>query len=75
MLHHHPTDQRCYPVEQKPDHRDVPDTYPKGRRCIHENQRGHRCITRLNQFNPGPLCLLHGDEYEAQLARLLDDAD
>jgi hypothetical protein len=69
----HAPDPRAFPVEHKPDPSTVPDTYGKGRRCIHEDQHGRRCITRLNQYNPGPLCLYHGDRYEAQLERLLDN--
>lgn len=57
-------------VFARPGDSHIPDrqantTYPPGRRCVHHALDG-RCITRLNQFNPGPYCLCHAREHEVE---------
>ena len=46
----------------KPDAADIPQTYPPGRRC-----KSTWCITVLNRFNPGPLCLMHAARVRGQV--------
>lgn len=60
-------------VEQaRPVGRMISDYRPRGRRkvepepvrlparrCVGHNRDGSPCITILNQYNPGPLCLAH----------------
>lgn len=43
----------------RPRRDEVPDTYPKGRRC---DERG--CITRLSVYNAGPYCWCHAAKHE-----------
>jgi predicted DNA-binding protein (UPF0251 family) len=54
---------------------DIPDTFPPGRRCVHEDDHGHQCITRLNRFHPGSLCYQHEARHEAQLLREIAKAE
>jgi hypothetical protein len=39
-----------------PRHDELPDTFPKGRRCFFADEG---CRTRLSIYNPGPACFQH----------------
>ena len=50
--------------------RDRADTYPRGRRCGFFTVHAHgvdECPTILNQYNPGPYCLLHAQKLESKI--------
>lgn len=42
----------------QPRRDEVPETYPKGRRCEHLG-----CITRLSVYNIGPYCFCHAAKH------------
>lgn len=57
------------PITRRPYSTELPDTYPKGRRCVEPG-----CITVLNRYNGGPWCLIHAQRHEAELLQAERDA-
>lgn len=49
-----------------PKRHELPDTYPKGRRCVHETGDGARCITILHRYHEGPWCHAHEGKHLAE---------
>lgn len=52
--------RRAARIQPSPRVEEFPDTFAPGRRCVSDG-----CITILNRYNEGPLCLLHAQRVES----------
>ena len=52
----------AHQIEPLPRPEELPDTFPKGRRCTVDG-----CITVLSRYNPGDRCYHHTDQQAARL--------
>lgn len=51
---------------------ELPDTYPPGRRCPHEQDDGSQCITVLCKWNGSAWCYVHRGRHEREMRAILD---